>query len=115
MALYDDPPHAVDVYTSASSTDSGGGVRVSYSASPSRSAVPCSINTASASEAERYAQQNIVVSHTVAFLGSAVTLLRGYKLVATDTGEAYHVHGIRKGRGYGGVPALLYADAEQIL
>jgi len=84
MALYDSPPHRVAIYSVASATDSGGGTTLSYTLK--QSAVPCSINTASASEREMFAQQQIVVTHTIAFKSSAITtsLVRGDKIVAAD-------------------------------
>ena len=115
MALYDSPPHRVAIYSVASATDSGGGTTLSYTLK--QSAVPCSINTMSASEREQFAQQQIVVTHTIAFKSSAITtsLVRGDKIVAADDGGSYHVRGIRSGRAYGSVPAFTYADVEQQL
>jgi len=113
MALYDSPPHLVSVYTSASGTDAGGGVQLTYTLS--QSAVPCSINTASASEVERFAQMGQVVTHTVAFLSSQLTagVARGAKLVTDDRSESYHVKGVSAGRAYGTVPAFTYCYCEQ--
>lgn len=115
MALWSNPPHRASTYTVASSRDDGGGVALTYTLA--QSAVPCSINTASASTVERFAQEGITVTHTVAFLSSALTtaLTRGMKLVADDTSKSYHVRGIRQGRAYGSVPAFVYADVEEQL
>jgi hypothetical protein len=116
MALYDaPPPHSVTTYTVSVSRDAGGGTSLSYSSA--QAAVPCSINTASASEREIFAQQGIVVTHTVGFLASVLTtaLTRGMKLVTSDTSESYHVRGISKGRAYGNIPAFVYAYCEQQL
>ncbi len=115
MALHTNPPHAVTTYTVTSSTDSGGGVSLTYASA--QSAVACSINTAGASERELFAQQGVVVTHTIGFLTATLTtaLSRGMKFVADDTGLAFHVRGISHGRSYGGVPAFTYAYCEQQL
>lgn len=115
MPLWSNPPHAVTVYTSAPSRDSGGGTKITWSSL--QSAVPCSINTASSTEQELYARRDIVVTHTVAFLSSALTtaLAKGQKLIADDTSTSFHIRGIRRGRAYGNVPAFTYADCEQVL
>ena len=115
MALWENPPHAVSSYTSDVSRDGGGGTQLVFTLA--QSAIPCSINTASASTISLYAQSAIRVTHTVAFLASAVTtaLTPGMKLVADDTSDSYHIGGIRKGRAYGSIPAFVYADCDQIL
>lgn len=115
MALYDAPPHTVSTYSVASSTDSGGGTTLAYTLA--QSGVACSINTASSSEREQFAQQGIFVTHTVAFLASKLTteLTRGMKLVTSDRSETYHVRGISHGRAYGTIPAFVYAFCEQQL
>lgn len=113
MPLWDSPPHAVNVQSVASGTDAGGGTTLTYTTE--QSAAPCSINTADSSTRELFAQQGVVVTHTVAFLSSALTtaLARGMKLVATDTGASLHVMGISAGRAYGNVPAFTYAHCEE--
>lgn len=115
MALWDNPPHRVTVYTGAASRDLGGGTKITYSAG--QAAVPCSINTAGATEVEFYARQDILVSHTVAFLASTLTtvLVEGMKLVTDDRSESFEIVGIRRGRAYGSIPALFYADCRQAL
>lgn len=111
MALHDNPPHLCTSYTVASGTDLGGGVSLTYTSA--QADIPCSINTASSSERELFAQQGQVVSHTVAFLTSALTtaLTRGMKLVTSD-GTNLHVHGLSAGRAYGSIPAFTYAHCE---
>lgn len=115
MALYDSPEHRVTTYSLASGRDAGGGNTAAYTAVDS--AVPCTINTASASTVEKYAQDQIQVSHTVSFLLAALAtpLTRGMKLVAADSSASFHVEGIRTGRAQGSIPALLYADCREIL
>jgi hypothetical protein len=114
MALHSNPPHAVDTYTVASGTDAGGGVQLTYTLA--QSAVPCSINTSSSSEQERFSQQQQTVTHTVAFLTATLTtsLTRGMKLVTSDRSESFHVHGISHGRAYGTIPAFTYAYCESL-
>lgn len=112
MPLWSNPPHRADVYTAASGVDAGGGSTQVYTLS--QSSVPCSVNTASSSEVERFSQPNQTVSHTVALLSSALTtpLVRGVKLVCD--GVSYHVHGISAGKQYGGVPAFTTAYCESL-
>ena len=110
--LWDDPPHVCSVWSLTTTRDDGGGVTNTYALSQSN--IPCLINTASASEVERFAQMNIVVTHTIGFLGTAVTLARGYKITDSD-GNSYHVHGIRTGRSFIAIPGLTYAECEQVL
>lgn len=114
--LYHNPPHTCSHFAPAGHTrDSAGGTTLTYPGSATQADVPCSINTAGASEVERYAQDGIVVTHTVAFLGRVLTsaLVRGSKL--TSGSSSFHVRGIRTGRAYGGVPAFTYADCEEVL
>lgn len=114
MALYDAPPHLTSVASSVPSTDAGGGVTLTYTTVMSD--VPCSINTVSGTEAERFAQMGLEVSHVVAYLTSALStsLVRGMKITDSD-GNSYHVEGIRKGRAYGSIPAFTYANVRQLL
>lgn len=114
MPLYDSYPHVCNLFTSDASRDAGGGTVVTYTAG--QSAVPCSINTVSASEAERFAQMGLEVSHVIAILSSTLTtaVARGMK-VTDSAGLSYHVEGIRAGRAYNGIPALTYLQVRQIL
>lgn len=111
MALHDNPPHLCTSYTVVSGVDAGGGVSLTYSSA--QADIPCSINTASSSERELFAQQGQVVTHTVGFLTSALTtaLTRGMKLVTSDS-ITLHVKGISAGRAYGSIPAFTYAYCE---
>lgn len=115
MRLYNSPPHRVTVQSVASSTDAAGGTKYDYTTL--QAAVPCSINTSSSSERDLFERAQIVTSHTIAFLASALTttLAPGMKLVADDTGAVYHVRGIRRGRAYRRIPAFVYADADEQL
>lgn len=116
MELWLNAPHTCDIYTSASGTDAGGGTTLTYTIA--QSSVPCSINSASASEQLRFAQQNQVVTHTVAFLSEVlnVTLTPGMKLVGQD-GESLHIKGINTGFAYAelDIPALTYCYCESLL
>jgi hypothetical protein len=115
MALYDSPEHTVSTYTSVPSTDAGGGVTLTYTLA--QSGLACSINTASASEQERFAQMGIVVTHTVAILTADVTtaIVRGMKVITGDTSKSFHVRGISAGRSYGNIPAFTYLHCEEQL
>ena len=112
MALHDNPPHSVTLSRPTTSRDAGGGTAVTYSAL--QSGVPCSINTAGAGEQELFAQQGMVVTHTVAILTSKLTTApqRGDKLT-DENGLSYHVKGFSAGRRYGSIPAFTYCYCEQ--
>jgi hypothetical protein len=114
MALFDNPPHEVNIQSLTTSRDAGGGTSNTFATL--LSAVKCSINTASSSEREMFSQPNQVCSHTIAFLSSALTtaLARGMKIVATDNSQAFHVLGFSAGRAYAAVPAFTYAYCESI-
>jgi hypothetical protein len=115
MALFDNPPHTINLLSASSSRDSGGGTSVSYTSA--QTSVPCSINTASASEKQLFAQTGQEVSHTIAILASALTTVpeRDWKAVSDDRSENFHVVGVRYGRSYGGVPAFVYLTVNQQL
>src|ERR1044071_8427105 len=112
--IWDKPQHRTSISSLATVTDAGGGTGNVFTVVAS--ALPCLINTASASEVELFAQQNIRVTHCIGYKASAmsVTLVRGMKITADDTGDTYHVHGIRKGRAFMGIPAFVYADVEHL-
>jgi molybdopterin synthase catalytic subunit len=113
MALHDNPPHRVTTYTSVTDNDDGGG-GTALTFTTAQSALPCSIDTASASERELFAQQGIVVTHKIGILTSAITtaIVRGMKVVTDDRSESYHVRGISAGRSYGSIPAFTYLFCE---
>lgn len=115
MALHDDPPHRSSISTLTTGTDLGGGVTHTFTTA--QSDIPCSINAASSSEVERFARMQITVSHTVAYLASAmsVALAPGMKITNDRTSAAYHVHGIRSGEAYGSIPRFVYADVQELL
>jgi hypothetical protein len=112
MALFDNPTHTVTLSSLTTGTDTGGGVSNTYATA--QSSVPCVINTASSSTRELFAQQEILVTHTVAFLASALTTVPtpGWKLTTDDRSESFRVHGIRYGRAYGTIPAFVYLECE---
>ena len=115
--LYDNPPHSITLYgPPTAANDSAGGTNLTWGTTK-QSAVPCSINTASASEIELFAQQGIAVSHTIAILTSELTTAaaRGDKAIADDTSDAFHIEGIRAGRSYGNIPPFTYLTVRQLL
>lgn len=117
MPLYTNPRHRCSSYTVDSGLDSGAGTKLTYTLA--QSAIPCSINTASAATIEIFNQKGIVVSHTIGFLASTLTttLVQGMKLVADDTGDTFLIQGIRQGRAApnNSIPALVYADVSSQL
>lgn len=117
MSLLDSLTHTVTVYGPQTATrDSAGGTNITWPTTRQAS-VPCLINTASASEVDRFSQMGMQVSHTVAFRSSDLTsaLARGDKLTADDTSESYHIEGISAGRAMGNIEAFVYAHCSQLL
>lgn len=114
MPLFDDPEHSVAIHGPPTVTQDDAGGDVIAWPTVRAAAVPCSINLTGASTQDRFGQPGVVVTHVVAF-GEGVSVQRGDRLVCDDTGEVLHVLGIRRGRAYGSVPALLYCDCEQVL
>jgi hypothetical protein len=109
--LYDNPPHRISLSSSVNANQ-GAGVVTTYTVV--QSAVPCLINTASASTRNVFAQMNIVVTNTVGILSSDLTTTPkpGWKVVVDDTGQTFLIQGIRSGResALGTIPALTYLD-----
>lgn len=117
MALHDNPPHRITIYgPPTAARDAGGGETITWGTTR-QAAAPASINTASASTRELFAQQGIVVSHTIGLLTATLTsdVARGDKVTADDTGDTYIIRGISKGRAYGGIPPFTYLQVEQQL
>ena len=110
MPLYDNPPHTADVYSIASTTDSGGGSGSTFTLA--QSAVPCFAPTVGSGESERFAQSQIVTQHEIHFKTSALTvsLTRGWKLVVN--GATLHVKGIVRNQAAGTIPALMRVTCE---
>jgi hypothetical protein len=115
--LYDDPPHAISLYSSTNAKDAGAGTKTTYHLE--QAACPCLINTASANTRLLFAQMQIAVTHTIGILSSALTATpqNGWKVVADDTGASFKIEGIRSGRvsAMGTIPALTYLDVSQLL
>lgn len=113
--LWHRPPHRVSVLRPIAGRDSGGGTTVSYTTV--QSAVPCSISSLDSDEIARFAMADVRVTHTVAVAAAylSVTVMPGDVLVADDTGDRYRIQGLRRGRAYGHIPAMVYATCEQIL
>lgn len=113
--LWQHPPHRVSVQRPTAGRDSGGGTTVTYTTV--QAGVPCSIATLASAEVARFGALPVRVTHTVAFAAAAlsVTLLPGDVLVTDDTGDRYRIQGLRSGRAYGTIPAIVYAECEQLL
>jgi hypothetical protein len=117
MPRWDNPPHAVTIYgPPTTARDAGGGETITWGTTR-QAAVPCLINTASASTQELFAQQGIVVTHTIGIKSDVLTsaVARGDKVTADDNSATYHVEGIRAGRAVGNIPAFTYLECRQIL
>ncbi len=118
MALYDPSEcnHQATIYGPPTATPDGSGGTIIAWPTVRQADIPCSINTASASEVLRFAQMDIVVSHTVAILAELLTDGKGHrgdKIVAD--GDVYHVKGIQNGRAMDDIPAFVYFPCEQLL
>ncbi len=113
--MFDRLPMRATIQSLSTATDAGGGVQLAYSTA--QVGVKCSINTASASTRELFAQMGMVVTHRVAFLASdlTVTVQRGWQIITDDRSETYTVRGISRGRAYGPIPEFVYLDCESQL
>ncbi len=111
MALYDAgvSPHTVTILAPTSSTDSGGGVSLSYATRTS--GVKGYLNALSASEQERFAQMGIMVS--TRFSTTDTTAQRGDKL--TYGSRSFHIRGIRQTEAVGTIPILNQLLLEEVL
>ncbi len=115
MALYDDPEHSCDILGPPVVTSGTAGGDVLTWPTTRAAAVPCSINTTGASPQDRFSQpEMVVITHVVGFGPDVTVPQRGDKLLTPD-GVYLHVRGLRTGRAAGGVPALTYADCQQVL
>lgn len=112
IPLYDNPPHRCDIYSSSSTTDSGGGTGISYTIA--QASVPCFAPTISSSEQERFNQTQLVTQHEIHFKTSTltVTLVRGMKIIVS--GASLHITGIVVNPAAGGVPSLAKVTAENL-
>lgn len=112
MPLYDNPPHRATIYSSASTTDAGGGSGTDFTLA--QSAVPCFAPTVGSGEQERFGQSQIVTQHEIHFKTSALTvaLARGMKLVVN--GVNLHVKGIVQNQAAGTIPALTRVMCESL-
>jgi hypothetical protein len=115
--LWQNPPHLCSLYSSVATNDDGGGTDITYSLE--QAAIPCLINTVSSNTQLMFAQAGITVTNTVGILSSELTTTPkpGWKVVADDTGDSFHIEGIRSGRvsALGTIPPLTYLDCRQIL
>lgn len=114
--LWDNPEHTGTLYGPPTATrDSAGGTTIAWP-TIRQASIPCLINTAGASEQERFRQQQIVVTHTVSILRSALTTdpARGDKFTSSE-GQSFHVHGISLGRAFMNIPAFVYLHCEELL
>jgi len=118
MSLFDRLPHRVDLYPPTVARDSGGGTSLTYPAARATD-VPCLINSPFDSATDRFAQDNLIGQYTLALRGT-VTVLRGDKVVVTDSGGLFdgislHVTGIKTQPAVGGIAAHLHITAERVV
>ena len=118
MSLFDRLPHRVDLYPPTVARDSGGGTSLTYPAARSTD-VPCLICSPTDTTQDRFSQDNLVGQYTLAFRGT-VTVLRGDKVVVTDSGGLFdgvsmHVTGIKYQPAVGGIAAHLHVAAERVV
>ena len=123
-ALYDDPPHLVEIYLpNAPTFDDGGGVKLNWVTLPSQEDVPCSIDMHWAQEVVRQDRRGNTAYSRVGFLTSRLTvaLVAGTKFItqAPDAGRTFIMHSfINPGRGYGdtiiSIPAFTYVVCHEL-
>jgi hypothetical protein len=111
MPLYDSgtSPHTVTILAPTSSTDSGGGVSISFATRTS--GVKGYLNALSASEQERFAQMGMFV--TSQFSTTDTTAVRGDRL--TYGSRSFHIRGIRQTEAVGTIPVLCQLLLEETL
>lgn len=116
MAFADLLQHTMTVYPSANTQDASLGNVVGYGVARV-TRTPCLLNAASADTQERFAQQGISVSHTIATSYAGVR--QGDKIIAFDKAGTqigvYHVHGLRTARQVGSIADFTYAHCEERL
>lgn len=114
MPLYDpgNCPHRADVYSVASTGDTGGGTGLAYTLV--QSDVPCWAPSLSSGETERFGQTQIATQHSIYFKASVLTnpIERGWKLVVN--GVTLHVKGINPNQAAGTIPPLVKIDCESL-
>lgn len=118
MSLFDRLPHTVDILGPQSSDrDAGGGVAVTWPTTRAAS-VPCLISAPFDAAQDRFGQENLVGSYTLAFAGT-VTVARGdlLSVVSADTlpaGTKLRVTGLKAQPAVGGITAHLHVQAERV-
>lgn len=118
MSLLDDDemPHRVSVYgPPVNVQDSGGGINPTWP-TLAASNVPAQIMFGGGGENPRWNQSQFEGNvNTIAFNGShADILIRGWKLVDDVTGDSYHITGISRKQGIGGIPDYLIVQVAQV-
>lgn len=123
-ALYDNPPHMVDIYLpNAPTIDEGGGVKLNWVSVPSQENVPCSIDMHWSQEVVRQDRRGNTSYARVGFLTARLTvmIIAGTKLITKepDAGKTFIVHSfINPNRPYGdtivSIPALTYCICHQL-
>ncbi len=118
MSLLDSAelPHLVSVFgPPVNVQDSGGGTNPTWP-TLAASGVPCQIMFGGGGESSRFDQSQFQSNtHTIAFNeASADLLVRGWKLVDDVTGDSFHISGISRKRGIGGIPDYLVVQVTQV-
>lgn len=116
MSLFDRLPHRVDVHgPQESATDDGAGVVVTWDVVRDPN-VPCLLNWSAAGVQDRFGQDQLVGSVSVAFNRNA-TVGRGDMLVVVggwSDGKRMRVVSINPIDSVGGIPDFLMASCEVI-
>lgn len=118
MALYDEPPHSVDLYALTNSTDTGNAEKYVYTLVAS--GVACSINTGGSTVRSQFDQDQFVEMGQIAFLTETLGAnlpQRGWKAIdqtdGTKQGDTLlFTGGIRSGREMEGIPEFTYLEVE---
>lgn len=116
--IWDNLPHVVDVLgPQTTATDAGGGVVVTWPTTRAAN-VPCLINAPFDSASDRFAQDNLIGTWTLAMAGT-VTVARGdlLSVVSADVvpaGTKLRVTGLKYQPGVGGIDSHLHVSAERV-
>ncbi len=95
--------------------DSGGGINPTWP-TLAASGVPCQIMFGGGGESSRFDQSQFQPNtHTIAFNEASADLLnRGWKLVDDVSGDSFHITGISRKQGIGGIPDYLIVQVTQV-
>ncbi len=118
MSLLDEDsmPHRVSVYgPPVNVQDSGGGINPTWP-TLAASGVPAQIMFGGGGESSRFDQSQFQSNtNTIAFNEQrSDILIRGWKIVDDVSGDSFHITGISRKQGIGGIPDYLIVQVSQV-